>query len=106
MQVTPVIFFHPPPKLPTQSTYGLDTIDTYNSYHSSGISKYFLGNNRGAIQDFNKAIEFNPKFAATFYDRGLAKISFGQKDSGCLDLSKAGELGSSVAYDLIKEHCN
>jgi len=30
----------------------------------------------------------------------------GQKDSGCLDLSKAGELGKSIAYEAIKKHCN
>jgi hypothetical protein len=29
----------------------------------------------------------------------------GQKDSGCLDLSKALELGES-ANDKIREHCN
>jgi len=29
----------------------------------------------------------------------------GQKDSGCLDLSKAGEMGYMNAYDAIKEYC-
>ena len=28
-----------------------------------------------------------------YYNRGLTKIFINQKDSGCLDLSKAGELG-------------
>jgi len=30
----------------------------------------------------------------------------GQKDSGCLDLSKAGELGYFKAYETIKKYCN
>jgi len=41
-----------------------------------------------------------------YYNRGLAKIQLGQKDSGCLDLSKARELGDADAFDAIKELCN
>ena len=41
-----------------------------------------------------------------YYNRGLAKIQLGQKDSGCLDLSKAGELGYVEAYEAIKQYCN
>ena len=33
-------------------------------------------------------------------------IKLGQKNSGCLDLSKAGELGHFDAYDVIKDYCN
>ena len=60
----------------------------------------------GAIQDFNKAIELNPNNAVAYYNRGLAKIHLGQKDNGCLDLSKAGELGHAKAYEHIKDLCN
>jgi len=63
-------------------------------------------NNRGAIEDYNKAIEINPKLAEAYYNRGLAKLFLSKKDSGCLDLSKAGELGYSEAYEAIKEFCN
>ena len=37
--------------------------------------------------------------------RGYAKIRLGQKDDGCLDLSKAGELGSAEVYEIIKQYC-
>jgi len=37
---------------------------------------------------------------------GIAKIASGLKDKGCLDLSKAGELGEASAYETIKELCN
>ncbi|PIV58665.1 MAG: hypothetical protein COS14_08405, partial [Bacteroidetes bacterium CG02_land_8_20_14_3_00_31_25] len=60
----------------------------------------------GAISDFNKAIEINPNNAEAYYNRGFAKINLGQKDSGCLDLSKAGKLGCSQAYEAIKDFCN
>jgi hypothetical protein len=43
--------------------------------------------------------------AEEYLNRGIAKINLGQKDSGCLDLSEAGEMGVLKAYDLIKECC-
>ena len=58
------------------------------------------------MQDYNKAIELKPNYAKAYYGRGLDKIGLGQKDNGCLDLSKAGELGSAYAYEAIKSGCN
>ena len=79
---------------------------TVEDYYKSGCDKLELKDFRGAIQDYNKAIELNPKYALAYNNRGMAKIALGQKDSGCLDLSKAGELGYMDAYDAIKEYCN
>jgi len=53
-----------------------------------------------------KLTEINPNFTDAYHDRGIAKISLGQKDKGCLDLSKAGELGNAKAYKAIKALCN
>jgi len=61
---------------------------------------------KGAIEDCNKAIELNPNYAKTYYNRGNSKIRLGQKDDDCLDFSKAGELGLAKAYENIKEYCN
>jgi len=72
------------------------------------IKKKGIGNylSRGQIEDFNKVIEINPKFGEAYYNRGVAKLGLGQKDSGCLDLSKARELGFDKAYESIKKLCN
>jgi hypothetical protein len=56
--------------------------------------------------DNSKAIELNPNYADAYYNRGVSKVYFGLKDSGCLDLSKAGELGSKNAFEAIKVLCN
>ena len=45
-------------------------------------------------------------YADLYYWRGKAELKLDQKDNGCLDLSKAGELGLSKAYDAIKHLCN
>ncbi len=75
-------------------------------YYDSGIEKANSRDYQGAIKEFDKAIKLNPKLADAYYNRGLAKIELDQKDSGCLDLSKAGELGFDKAYEAIKEYCN
>jgi hypothetical protein len=38
--------------------------------------------------------------------RGILRINFGDMKNGCLDLSKAGEMGDLKAYEAIKEKCN
>lgn len=76
-----------------------------NAYFNRGIAKGNLKDFRGAIADYNKVIEIMPKNAEAYQNRGLAKIKIGMKDSGCLDLSKAGEFGEAKAYDLIKLLC-
>ena len=41
-----------------------------------------------------------------YWRRGTAKIRLGLKESGCLDFSKAGELGEQEAYNEINKYCN
>ena len=79
---------------------------TAEDYFYSGVKKGESADYKGAIQDFNKVIELNPNSAAVYYGRGLVKLIIMQKESGCLDLSKAGELGYAEAYESIKKHCN
>ena len=70
-----------------------------------GIAKAKLEDDRGAIQDYTKAIEREPS-AAAYYNRGLSKYYLGDKNSACLDFSKAGELGLEMAYEAIRNFCN
>jgi tetratricopeptide (TPR) repeat protein len=75
-------------------------------YSSRGGSKGKLKNYTGAIIDFSKAIEINPKEGLYYVGRGLARVMNDEKDQGCRDLSRAGELGNEMAYDLIRNWCN
>lgn len=88
--------------------FGGDATDRANISNA----KYQLKDFKGVIEECDFIIEMSPiniysKFDKNdaFYWRGLAKIQLGQKDSGCLDLSKAGELGYSDAYEDIKKYC-
>jgi hypothetical protein len=90
------------------SAIGLDP-NSPLSHYGRGAAKYFLSDFRGALSDMNTALAFNKEFAKkskAYFVRGVCKLNLGQIDGGCLDLSKAGELGFGDAYDLIREHCN
>lgn len=76
------------------------------AYFNRGKAKQFLQAYEDAINDCTKIIQLNPKSYDAYYMRGILKLNFGDVKNGCLDLSKAGELGDLKAYEAIKEKCN
>ncbi len=67
---------------------------------------YFkLGDYEKCIKDMNKTISIDNEADNSYYLRGLAKIKIGKKEDGCKDLSKAGELGKTEAYEAMKQYC-
>lgn len=77
------------------SAYGI------RAYSKLRVEDYF-----GAISDYEQVIVFNPNDASAYYNRGLAKISVNQRKEGCIDLSRAGELGFADTYRAIKLYCH
>lgn len=77
-----------------------------DAYFNRGKAKQFLQAYEDAINDCSKIIQINPKSYDAYYMRGLLRIEFGDLQQGCLDLSKAGELGDQKAYETIRERCN
>ena len=57
-----------------------------------------------AFDDYTKAITLNPNFAEAYYNRGVIQIYMKDTRKGCLDISKAGELGIDDAYAVLKEY--
>jgi hypothetical protein len=97
--------------------------EPYNMYILKGICYYNLKKHAAAIAEIDKyfrkanfdlkkdeeegvqTVDVENLSLAYFY-RGLSKIELKNKQSGCADLSKSGELGFSDAYDVIQEKCN
>jgi tetratricopeptide (TPR) repeat protein len=77
-----------------------------DAYFNRGKAKQFLQAYEDAINDCSKIIQLHPKNVDAYYMRGILRIDFGDMKNGCLDLSKAGELGDLKAYEMIKEKCN
>lgn len=57
--------------------------------YDSGCDKAAAGDYRGAIADFNRAIEINPNFADAYYRRGLAQFDLGNKQDAIEDYTKS-----------------
>ena len=58
-----------------------------------------------AIEDYNKAIQLYPYMSDAYFNRGLVLIYLKDLEKGCIDLSRAGELGVADAYSVIGKYC-
>lgn len=58
-----------------------------------------------SIDSYTRAIELFPYMGDAYFNRGLVQIYLKDKEKGCIDLSRAGELGVSDAYSVIKKYC-
>ena len=59
-----------------------------------------------AIDSYDKAIRLYPWMGSAYFNRGLVLIYLKDKEKGCIDLSRAGELGVEGAYDVISRYCD
>lgn len=58
-----------------------------------------------SIENYDRAISLYPGMGDAYYNRGLVLIFLKDKEKGCIDLSKAGELGIGDAYSVIDKYC-
>lgn len=58
-----------------------------------------------ALNNANLAVTLDPEYAYFVFLRGLINLQLAEKEKGCLDLSKAGEMGYSKSYEVMKEVC-
>jgi tetratricopeptide (TPR) repeat protein len=58
-----------------------------------------------AIEDYDMAIKLYPYMGDAYLNRGLVLIYLKDKEKGCIDLSRAGELGVADAYGIINKYC-
>ena len=59
-----------------------------------------------AVTSYSKALEIFLYIGEAYYNRGLVLIFLKDKEKGCMDISKAGELGIGEAYGVIKKYCS
>ena len=58
-----------------------------------------------SIESYTKAIELYPYMGDAYFNRGLVLIYLKDREKGCIDLSRAGELGVEEAYSVINKYC-
>ena len=67
--------------------------------------KSLLNDQAGAIFDYSQAVSLNNELDHGYYNRGLIYIYLNNRDKGCEDISKAGELGLQESYYVIRKYC-
>jgi tetratricopeptide (TPR) repeat protein len=72
--------------------FAQSNIAVSEQYFDKARNKSFKGDERGAILDYTKAIEFNPKNSRAFAQRGFLKRGLGDYRGAILDFTKCIEL--------------
>jgi tetratricopeptide (TPR) repeat protein len=58
-----------------------------------------------AIENYDMAVKLYPYMGDAYFNRGLVLIYLKDKEKGCIDLSRAGELGVADSYSVISKYC-
>jgi len=67
----------------------LTTRQSADAYFYRAFTKGDLGDNQGAIADYNQGIAINPQIAAAYVNRGIAKSALGDKQGAIADYNQA-----------------
>jgi tetratricopeptide (TPR) repeat protein len=90
---------------PSKTTNIAQDNESVNDYLRSGVKKYNSRDFKGAISDFDRAINLNPKFAMSYNNRGVAKYKLEDIVGAATDWYKAAELyrqqGNMVGYQKV-----
>ncbi|PYK18874.1 MAG: hypothetical protein DME55_05765, partial [Verrucomicrobia bacterium] len=62
-----------------------------------GSARRFNGDRNGAIADFSRAVELDPKSVSAIYNRGITRLQKGDYEGAITDLSRAIELSPNTA---------
>ena len=67
------------------------------NYYKEGIKKTYYSDYTGAIEDFNKAIKYNPEYIEAYLNRGNCKANLRNYKGALEDYDKAIELNPDYA---------
>ena len=59
-----------------------------------------------ALDNYDMALKLYPNMGDAYFNRGLVLIYLKDKEKGCIDLSRAGELGVADSYGVISKYCS
>jgi tetratricopeptide (TPR) repeat protein len=71
--------------------------DTAEAYFIRGDGRRGKGNRKGAIEDFDRAIQIDPEYAAAYNSRGISRDAGGDLDGAIADYDRAIEIDPRYA---------
>ena len=75
-----------------------DNIKDADAYNNRGVDKYYQHDYSGAIEDYSKAIELNPKHVEAYNNRGGSYNDEDKPDKAISDCTKALEINPNYVY--------
>ena len=75
----------------------LEKVRQARNYFDRALAKQNSGDKKGAIVDYDKAIQLNPNYSLAYNNRGLAKSALGDKKGAIVDYDKAIQLNPNDA---------
>tara|TARA_Y200000002_G_scaffold256112_1_gene212468 strand:+ start:194 stop:568 length:375 start_codon:yes stop_codon:yes gene_type:complete len=79
--------------------------DSAEFFTNRGNKKGVSGDHYGAIADYNKAIEINPRDGTYYTVRGWIKNTLGDFKLACNDFRKGSYLGDQVGTKAFERYC-
>ncbi len=58
-----------------------------------------------AFNEYSQMVRSEPENPQGYYLRGKVEVMYGDRETGCSDLSRASQMGDRGAYQLINEFC-
>ena len=74
-------------------------------YYNRGIEKNKGGDYYGAIADYTRAIELDPRYGNAFGNRGITKKKLGDMKGACSDWRESASLGEENAAQFVRNEC-
>jgi len=71
-------------------------------YFHRGINRHTSGDTKGAIEEYNQALQLHPNFPEVYYKRGISRHKLGDLKGAILDYNKAISLNAN--YPGIYNH--
>ena len=68
-------------------------------YYGRGVAYIGLGQKLDALKDFEISLTIDNKHAPSYCERGLLRIDAGNKETGCIDMRTAIDLGYAKAKE-------
>jgi tetratricopeptide (TPR) repeat protein len=76
------------------------------AYYNRAYMKTLLQDFDGAMKDYDTALRLNADFAEALYNEGFLLYYLNNRQQACANFSKAGELGITESYFIMKRYCN
>ena len=78
--------------------------DMIYGIYDKAVLTALAGDTESAMQLYDRVLSINPRFAQAYLNRGLLHLRHGDTQKAKQDWSRAGELGLTRAYTLIRNH--